>query len=83
LGEEPTLESSFTGITQGYSDPHVSSTFLNVDDVDPKLSEEPPLESSFTGITQGYSNNSEHQLSFAFRNDNDSEFSESTQDDTR
>jgi hypothetical protein len=82
LGEEPTLESSFTGITQGYSDPHVSSTFLNdnVDEVDPKWSEEPPLEPSFTGITQGYS---EHQLSFAFRNDNDSEFSESTQDDTR
>ena len=82
LGEEPTLESSFTGITQGYSDPHVSSAFLNVnlEEVDPKLSEEPPLESSFTGITQGYS---EHQLSFAFCNDNDSEFSESTQDDTR
>jgi hypothetical protein len=81
LGEEPTLESSFTGITQGYSDPHVSSAFLNVnlEEVDPKLSEEPMLESSFTRIMQGYS---DHQLSFAFHNDNDSEFSESTQDDT-
>jgi hypothetical protein len=49
---KPTLESSFTGITQGYSDPHVSSAFLNVnlEKVDPKLSEEAMLELSFTRI---------------------------------
>jgi len=82
LGEEPMLESSFTGITQGYSDPHVSSAFLNdnVEEVDPKLGEKPTLESSFTGIMQGYS---DHPVSSAFLNDNDSEFSESTKDDTQ
>ena len=53
---------------------------VGVEEVNPKLGEEPTLQSSFTGIMQGYS---ERQLSFAFRNDNDSEFSESTQDDTR
>jgi hypothetical protein len=68
LGEEPTLQSSFTGIMQGYSDPHVSSAFLNdnVDEVDPKLGK-PMLESSFTGIMQGYS---DPHVSSAFLNDN-------------
>ena len=32
LGEKPMLESSFTGITQGYSDHPVSSSFLNDND---------------------------------------------------
>jgi hypothetical protein len=68
LGEEPKLESSFTGIMQGYSDPHVSSAFLNdnVDEVGPKLGK-PTLESSFTGITQGYS---DPHVSSAFLNVN-------------